>query len=1111
MTELEELQEQLNDIREALQRLTPGSRAHQKLSEEQAALEGQLAGSGAVAPGDGATAIGEDGIGVGGNLHGTLIKGEQNQVFRNSTVILAGDGARILVGEHSTEHNSKPNAQSATSYALTSTSILTFLFTDIEGSTQLWENHPEAMKLALARHDAILRGAIESHKGKVFKTLGDAFYSVFPNARNALKAALAAQRALHAEAWGETVIKVRMALHTGAVEARDGDYFGQPLNRVARLMSAGHGGQVLLSTAFAELVRPNLPPDAELRDMGERRLKDLARAEHIYQLLAPGLPADFPALKTLETIRTNLPAQLTSFIGREKEIAAVKQLLAPISRRDVSTGDGPGVMRAGEGARLVTLTGSGGAGKTRLSLQVAADLLDSFPGGIWFIELAPLSDPALIPQTVAAALGLHDESGRPLLDMLTDYLRAKTTLLVLDNCEHVIAAAAQFAENMLQGCPNLRLLVSSREALGISGEAAYRVPSLSIPNPRIAQPVADLATLESVRLFVERAQAVSAGFALSQDNAHAIAQVCARLDGIPLAIELAAARVKLLKVEQIAERLDDRFRLLTGGSRTALPRQQTLRAMIDWSYDLLSEPERALLRRLSVFSGGWTLEAAETVCQGPSIDDYNVLDPLAQLVNKSLVVVDADEGVETRYRLLETVRQYAREKLIEASEGMAVRDLHLQYFLGLAERAEPELIGSNMPEWLNRLEVEHDNFRAALEWSLKQNPQVGLQLAGTLYWFWQQMMYHDEGIEWLKKLLATEGSQFIHLAIKAKALNAAGWLIAALMAKVGIQDDAKLALALALSNESLALFKQLGDKQGMAFALRSLLTVYGYSQAPNYEVCHALANESLALFRELGNKYGIAEMTGFLAGLALLQGNLDQAEALYDEALLIKKELRNLGDVAWDLSMLARVAAHRGNHERTKALFEESYSIYRELGTKNKRYKWWAINPANCLAECMLLESAYERAVALAEESLALCREIGSAEDSDSFWPLLLLGNALLGLGNYQQATELLEEGLGLCQTMGYQRGIADVLQTLAGVAAAQNQPERAARLFGAADAIFETIQVQPVPYQRVQRERDIAIISAQLDEAAFAAAQAKGRAMSMDEAIALALESTHD
>ena len=406
------------------------------------------------------------------------------------------------------------------------TDSITFLFTDIEGSTQLWEQHPEAMKLALAQHDAILRQAIEAHGGHVFKTVGDAFYAAFTSAPNALSAALDAQKALQAEAQNAPaagpIIQVRMGLHSGAVEARDNDYFGPPLNRVARLMAAGHGGQVLLSAVMDERVRGHLPPGMELRDMGEWRLKDLSRLEHIYQLLAPDLPTEFPPLRALDAFRTNLPAQLTSFVGREKEIVAIKKLIAA--------------------NRLVTLTGPGGTGKTRLSLRVAADLLDIFSNGVWFVELAPLADPALVTQTVMTALGLREEAGHPPLDILTDYLRNKTALLILDNCEHLVEASAQLAETLLQACPNLRLLVSSRESLGISGEMPYRVPSLAIPNTHQAQSAESILQSEAALLFIERARAVAPAFTVTDENATAIAQVCARLDGIPLAIELAAAR-----------------------------------------------------------------------------------------------------------------------------------------------------------------------------------------------------------------------------------------------------------------------------------------------------------------------------------------------------------------------------------------------------------------------------------------------------------------------------------------------------------------------------------------------------------------------------------------
>ena len=475
------------------------------------------------------------------------------------------------------------------------TGTVTFLFTDIEGSTKLWELYPDAMKVALARHDIILRQAIESHGGVVFKTVGDAFCAAFSSAPAAVEAALAAERALFSERWGETgAVRTRAALHTGNAESREGDYFGPTLNRVARLLSTGYGGQILLSLPAQELVRDHLPEGTELRDLGEHRLKDLIRPERIYQLAAWGLPADFPPLRALDPQRTNLPIQPTSFIGRRQEMAEVRRLLTA--------------------TRLLTLTGTGGVGKTRLALHVAADLVDAYRDGVWLVELASVTDPALVLQAVAAALGVREQPGRPLRDTLIDFLDARHLLLVLDNCEHLVAACAQLADAVLHACPTVTILATSREALGVGGELTWRVPSLPAPDAQHPPPLEHLTQYEAVRLFIDRAVFALPSFTVTNANAPAVAQICWRLDGISLAIELAAARVKLLAPEQIAARLDDRFRLLTGGSRTALPRQQTLRAAIDWSYDLLSEPERTLLRRLSVFAGGWTLEGAEAVC-----------------------------------------------------------------------------------------------------------------------------------------------------------------------------------------------------------------------------------------------------------------------------------------------------------------------------------------------------------------------------------------------------------------------------------------------------------------------------------------------------------------
>ncbi len=577
------------------------------------------------------------------------------------------------------------------------TGTVTFLFTDIEGSTRLWENSPDAMRPALARHDQILRETIAANSGYVFKTVGDAFCAAFATAPEAGQAALAIQRSLSAEPWATaSPLRVRMALHTGVAEERDGDYFGQPLNRVARLLSAGHGGQTLLSLAAQELTRDRLPSSAALRDLGLRRLKDLDRPEHVFQLLHPSLPADFPPLRSLDNpdLPNNLPQQVTSFIGRGKEVAEVKTLL--------------------EATRLLTLAGAGGAGKSRLSLQVAADLLDRYFDGVWLVELAPLSDPALVPQAVADALGVREEPGKPIARTLTEWLRPKRLLLILDNCEHLVAACAALAADLLRNCPQARLLTSSREPLGVAGETVHRLPSLELPDLRRVQTVGGVSQYEAVRLFIDRAQAARPDFSVTDANAPAVAQVCVHLDGIPLAIELAAARVRSLSAEEINARLDRRFRLLTGGARTLLPRQQTLQALIDWSHDLLTDAEKVLLRRLSVFAGGWTLAEAEAVCTDGDISDLDVLDLLTSLSDKSLVIAEA-RGSGTRYRLLETLRQYADDRLQQAGGQETMRGRHRERFFALAREAEPQLEGPGRAGWLDRLGADLDNLRAALD------------------------------------------------------------------------------------------------------------------------------------------------------------------------------------------------------------------------------------------------------------------------------------------------------------------------------------------------------------------------------------------------------------
>ncbi len=568
-----------------------------------------------------------------------------------------------------------------------------------------------------------------------------------------MAAAVTAQRAIAAHPWPEGAApQVRMGAHTGEPVAIPGDYTGLDVHRVARICGAAHGGQILLSLATSVLIEDRLPPEVGLRDLGSHRLKDLQGPEKLFQVLHPALPAEFPRPLSLDARATNLPRPLTSFVGRVHESAEVKRLLPTTC--------------------LLTLTGSGGSGKTRLALQVAADVLGEYADGVWLVELAAVPGPALVPQTVASALGVREVPGRPLQATLLEYLGHRTLLVVLDNCEHLIEASAHLVQTLLEACPGLRILATSREPLGVPGEVAWRVPSLSLPDPRRLPSVDDLGACEAVRLFVERAAAVHPAFRLTPQNAPAVATVVRRLDGIPLAVELAAARVPALTVAQIAERLDDRFRLLTGGRRTALPRQQTLRATMDWSYQLLPERERVLLRRLAVFAGGWTLGAVEAVCGGDGIEGLAVFDLLTQLVFKSLVIMDEQVG-DVRYRLLETVRQYGRDRLLESEETVPVRGRHLVWYRDLAEQAETELMGAGQAAWLDRLEAEHANIRAALEWATGgREVEVGLRLAGAVWRFWFVRGYFAEGRARLQALLA-KGAE-VPPAVRAKALKAAG-------------------------------------------------------------------------------------------------------------------------------------------------------------------------------------------------------------------------------------------------------------------------------------------------------------------------------------------------
>jgi predicted ATPase len=570
-------------------------------------------------------------------------------------------------------------------------SLTTFLFTDIEGSTRLWDQQPERMQSALARHDALAREAVESRRGTIVKTTGDGVHAAFTDPLDAVRAAVAFQQALlDRGATADIELRARCGVHVGVVENRNNDYFGSAVNRAARIMTAAHGGQILLSQATAELVRVRLPQGVSLLDLGDVRLRDLAQAERVYQVVHPALRQTFPTLRSLEVTPNNLPEQVTSFIGRERETADLENLIGR--------------------SRLVTVVGTGGLGKTRLSVQVAANVIDDFPDGVWLIELAPISEPRLVPQAVASVLGVTETAGAPVVDALLAHVRDRRYLIVLDNCEHLIEACATLARQMLQAGSETRLLATSREALRLSGETVYQLPALALPGRTDVVTPEALLRSDAAQLFIDRAAAVHASFAVTPGNATAIATICRRVDGIPLALELAAARVRALSVETIAARLDDRFRLLTRGDPTALPRQRTLRALIDWSYELLTSDEAALFRRLAVFAGGFTLDAAEALGSGSTADATDVVDALTHLVEKSLVERDA---AGDRYRMLDTVRQYALEALDAAGEMRSQRTRHLQLYVAFAQHARPAIVGPQQAEWLGRIDAERENLLAA--------------------------------------------------------------------------------------------------------------------------------------------------------------------------------------------------------------------------------------------------------------------------------------------------------------------------------------------------------------------------------------------------------------
>jgi predicted ATPase/class 3 adenylate cyclase len=774
---------------------------------------------------------------------------------------------------------------------------VTFLFTDIEGSTALWERDRSAMVAAVNRHMVLLRRAIESNDGVLYKSVGDAVQAAFSTAPAALAAAVAGQRALLDEKWGATgPLRVRMALHAEeATPDSTGDYLAPALNRLARLLSAGSGGQILLSQTIQQLTRGSLPEGAELQDLGEHRLRDLLEPEHLFQLLHPDLPAEFPPLRTLDAQPHNLPVQLTPLVGREDAIARICSLFER------------------EGARLVTLTGPGGTGKTRLALAAAAELVDDFPDGVWLVDLAPLSDPTLVVSTIAATLNVRETGAQPVRDTLAAFLLSKRLLLVLDNYEHLLAAAPIVAD-LLQAGPGVAVLVTSREPLRLRGEREVAVAPLALPDDRVLPSRDVLAQIASVALFVQRAQAAQADFVLTAENAAAVGAICRRVDGLPLAIELAAARIKLLSPQALLARLEHRLPLLTGGARDAPARQRTLRDAIAWSYDLLPEEEQTLFRHLGVFAGGATLEAAEAVANPNG--DLDVFGGLAALIDKSLL--RSQEGVdgEPRFGMLETVREYALDRLEASNEEEMARQRHASYVLALAEQADRELHGPQHGPWLDRLAIEYGNVRSALAWLLERGQaELGLRLTQALRNFVILRGYPGEARLWQERLLAANAD--LPLDVRATANSIAGeW--------ARLCGDYQMAIR--LHREGLQLARQVGDQRLIAEALyRFASTAGGLDDLGGAE---ALAEEALTRFRAIDDAQEVAGALALLGQLAQQRGDYVRARALLEEALALRRVRPSAWGVPWTTMMLGEVAADEGNTARAAALLEESLRLH---------------------------------------------------------------------------------------------------------------------------------------------------------------------------------------
>lgn len=850
---------------------------------------------------------------------------------------------------------------------------VTFLFTDIEGSTKLLQKlGEEKFRGCLEEQARIIRGSISEHGGVELSTEGDAFFAVFDSAPHALASVVSAQRFLVNHQWPEgEAVKVRMGLHSGEGILGGDNYLGLDVHRAARIAAAGHGGQVLLSGAARGLVERSLPKEISLKDLGEHRLKDLAEPEHIYQLGIAGLPAEFPAIRSLDARPNNLPVQVTSFVGRDDELGEAKKLLLE--------------------NRLLTFTGPGGTGKTRLALQVAAESLGDFGDGVFFVALGPVRDPALVPSTIAQVLGVAEDTDRSILESLKEWLVDKSLLLVLDNFEQIISAASSVSD-LLGHTEGVKFLVTSREALHIYGEQEFQVPSLSLPDLKQLPPLEVLSQYDAVNLFLQRARAVDRGFSVTDQNAPAVAEISSRLDGLPLAIELAAARIKLLNPDQIVARMGDRLGLLKAGARDVPTRQQTLRDAIGWSYDLLNSPDQTLFRRLGIFVGGLTFESAEEVVgEGLEID---LLEGLSSLLDKSLLRQNRNEQSTGRFEMLETIRDFALEKLTEGQEISETGRRHAALFLKLSQDAEPNLMGQESAQWLERLSIEHDNLRAALRWCVERGEaQTGLHIGGSIWRFWHFRGHLQEGRDWFTRLLELPSASEPTLA-RAKGLFG----LASLM-----YWQADYAGAETLYREAAEIFGKFEDFPNQAYTLYSIGTTYEMRGQNESSVEPYQA--ALALYQKVGDPLMVSFMKGALGWIHMWLGRLDEARPLMVEAINAMEKLGNQYEKANLILGLGYIQMKEEDYDTSEATTLEGVGIYHSLGDLSG-----VALGLDCLAEVALRREQGDRALRLAGAAAAMRDQIGGGVPLDAMH-LRDPRDVLAGTLEVEAIGELWEEG----------------------------------------------------------------------------------------------------